>query len=737
MKKENLEKSLYKILNFRGKEGLSKKQLAEYFPPGKKVFGKITQTISKLVGQGKIRITDGKYHLIPRIEGKSVDFSPSSKDKNIDMDKDKDKGRDRNGRRSFSSSRNSSVEGVVKKADDSGCLILDSKTNDSIKVYPETFPTAIVGDLVEVKILRKSKFNSVGKIIAIKKRETSRFFFKKVKGEIIARQYFPLKIAINDMQSLKEDKWYLGEFLNNISARSLKARTIEEVTQKMDFDIVELLEKYKIRTSFPEEVLRDSKLEPKEILARIDKTQITTFTIDGEDAKDFDDAISISKEGKSFRLLVHIADVSHYVRTGSSIDKEALKRGTSIYFPKRVVPMLPENLSNELCSLKPNVNRNAFTCEMLISHNAIVEKAWIYPSKINSNRRFTYNEVQAILDEELQDPLHQELQTCFELFKVLEKRKIKLGAIDFDLPEAQLHIDDDGELVDISLIERKTSHKIIEEMMIITNETVAKFCMKAKIPVLYRHHPVPSEDKANNLLSAFKAAGVEVGEIDLKEPKTYQTLLKNTPDELKPMFQPMALRSMQQAYYTNDDSSHFGLARDYYCHFTSPIRRYPDLIVHRQLKQFFLLSQLEFPMQVARFPKTKAKDFIIPELKNINATGKNNSQSERKAIEIEREYIKRKKAQFMSDKLGTTYDTIVNGFHSNGVFLEIPRLKVEGYLAFQEIPGSWTYDQSTQTAHNRSHGDLKSLKFGDELKVILDKVDTVRNTIDFKLASEV
>ncbi|MCO4783415.1 MAG: VacB/RNase II family 3'-5' exoribonuclease [Candidatus Cloacimonetes bacterium] len=731
MKSNNLEKSLFKILNFRGSEGLSKKQIAEYFPPGKKAYKKVGQVIQKLVGQGKIRIKDGKYYSVPRIDGKSVDFSPKSNNP-----KDKPIRQERSGKRSYSSQSRGSggtVEGIVKKADDSGCIIIDQKTNDSIKVYPETYPTAIVGDTVEVKIIRRGKFNSVGKIIQIKKRETTRFFFQKVAGEVAPRQYFPLKITINNLSSLKENQWYLGEFLNNISTRSLKAKMVEEIKEQMDFDITELLERYKIRCEFPQQVLDDSKNEPKELLARVDKLDTTTFTIDGEDAKDFDDAISIAKEGRSFRLHVHIADVSHYVRSGSSIDKEALKRGTSIYFPKRVIPMLPENLSNELCSLKPNVNRNAFTCEMIISHRGVVEKAWLYPSKIKSDRRFTYNEVQAILDGELEDPLVEDLKVCHELFLILESRKDQLGAIDFDLPEAQLHIDDDGNLNDISLIERKTSHKIIEEMMIISNETVAKFCVLANIPVLYRNHPVPSEDKAANLIKAFEAAGVEIGDLDLKEPKTYQTLLRNTPDELKPMFQPMALRSMQQAFYTNDDSSHFGLARSYYCHFTSPIRRYPDLIVHRQLKQFFLDSKCEFPLQIARFPKSKSKNFVIPEFKGINGVGKLNSQSERKAIEIEREYVKRKKAQFMSDKVGTTYETVVNGFHSNGVFLEIPRLKVEGYLPFDELPGIWTYDQNTQTAHNRSYGDLKSLKFGDEMKVILDRVDTVRNTIDFKL----
>lgn len=479
-----------------------------------------------------------------------------------------------------------------------------------------------------------------------------------------------------------------------------------------------------ISTEFPQAAKDEAKsctLCEDDYKGRLDLRDELIFTIDGDDARDFDDAVSIAKtETGNYILGVHIADVSHYVKPGTALDDEAYRRGTSIYLADRVIPMLPEELSNGLCSLNPNEDRLALSVIMEIDRNGGVVKHTIEKTVIRSKERMTYTNATKLLtenDAELQKryahilPALSEMRDLAEI--LFEKRK-KRGAILFDFPEASIRVDENGRPVDIVKAERGISNGIIEEFMLCANETVAEFAYWADLPFVYRVHEQPSHDKItafNNLIKNFGLAlkGGKDGEI---HPKSLQTVLdsvRGTPEER--MVSSNMLRSLMKAEYKTENLGHFGLSAKYYCHFTSPIRRYPDLAVHRVLKGF-----------VSGKVSGNA---------DLYETASHSSECEVKAEQLEREVDNMMKAAYMADFVGGVFDGIVSGIAGFGMFVELDN-SIEGMIRLESIKGDYyEYDESNGVLYGKRTG--RTYRIGDCVRVAVARTDIQAGTVDFVL----
>jgi ribonuclease R len=611
-------------------------------------------------------------------------------------------------------------------------LVLEHESLEMpIRIYPENSHHALPGDRVHVEVTtRRRGGKKVGKVIKILERSGLSFLFQVRDGKLHTRSALALPVKIEKFDKLKEGIWYKGLILPRISPRYYYAQVQGKSDGSLDLDLEDLLSKYSIPHSFSAEVEELSRKELADETERVDLLSLPSMTIDGADAKDFDDAISIRKVGQDYRLWVHIADVSHYVRENSPIDKEAIQRSTSIYFPEHVVPMLPEGLSNESCSLKPRVKRRALTCEMLFSLRGVLKEAWCYPSLIQSDRRFTYREVQDVFDGKLEDPLKPDLLVAKELHEILSARKRSDGAMDFELPEPKIILDQNYKVSEILVEERWTSHRLIEDFMVAANETIARFCLDAHLPVLYRHHPVPSKEKVEALVEVLRNLGIPFARKEYREPKTFQKLLDTVEPRFKNFVQPLVLRSMQKAIYESKHASHFGLARQTYCHFTSPIRRYPDLIVHRQLKRLFTLWTAQFPFQIFPASRWRSKAGRHPQVKNLVELGRITSTLERRAVQLERDYTQRKKVEYMSKKIGKEFQATVTGVTGSGIYCEIVKLLVEGFLPFENMPGYWTYQERLQVAHCSGSKRL-TYRLGDPIEVKVQSANKEHAEIRF------
>ena len=513
------------------------------------------------------------------------------------------------------------------------------------------------------------------------------------------------------------------------STSSPEGRVIEILGHINDpgVDILSVVKAYDLPVDFPEDVMRildyvPDEIDPKEIANRMDIRELTTVTIDGEDAKDLDDAITLTKEGEIYHLGVHIADVTHYVKEGAALDKEALKRGTSVYLVDRVIPMLPHKLSNGICSLNPNVDRMALSCFMDIDGKGNVIGHKIV---IRSDRRMTYTNVAKIVegtDEEVTKeyidfvPLFHLMQ---ELAEILKERRHKRGSINFDFPESKIIVDKQGKPIEIRPYDRNKATKIIEEFMLIANETVAEDFFWQEIPFVYRTHDNPDEEKIRKLAIFINNFGysIKVGNEEI-HPKELQKLLikvEDTPEEA--LISRLTLRSMKQAKYTVANTGHFGLSSKYYCHFTSPIRRYPDLQIHRIIKE-----NLGGKLAEGRLTHY---DRILTEVAN------HSSKTERRADEAEREVEKMKKVEYMMDHIGETFEGVISGVTNWGMYVELPNT-IEGMIRVSEMQDDYyNYDEE----HYQMVGEhtKKIYKLGQTVKVEVVKADKLQRTIDFSL----
>ena len=495
-------------------------------------------------------------------------------------------------------------------------------------------------------------------------------------------------------------------------------------------DIMSLVKAYNIPVEFSPKIMRQvenvSNEVSEDMAGRLDLRDWQMVTIDGEDAKDLDDAVSLTKEGDLYRLGVHIADVSNYVQEHSALDVEAEDRGTSVYLVDRVIPMLPHKLSNGICSLNAGENRLALSCIMMIDEKGKVVDHKIAETVIKVDRRMSYTSVKKILadQDKAERAEYKELVPMFEMMEhvaaILRKKRMKRGSIDFDFPETKIILDKSGRPVDIKPYERNVATRMIEDFMLIANETVAQDYFWQEVPFVYRTHENPDEEKIKKLSTFINNFGytLHIGS-DEVHPKELQKLLsKIEGTEEEPLISRLTLRSMKQAKYTTECTGHFGLATNYYCHFTSPIRRYPDLQIHRIIKDCLR----------GRMNAKKAEHYekILPEV------AKHASEMERRADEAERETDKLKKVQYMKERLGQEFTGVISGVTSWGFYVELPNT-IEGLVHVTALEGDY-FRFSEETYELIGEHTNIHYKLGQTVTVIAVDVDEVMRTIDFKLA---
>jgi len=498
-------------------------------------------------------------------------------------------------------------------------------------------------------------------------------------------------------------------------------------------DILSIIKGYDLPTAFGEKVMNQAERIPDEVseadmAGRTDLRDMRMVTIDGEDAKDLDDAVSLSKEGALYHLGVHIADVSNYVQENSALDREAAERGTSVYLVDRVIPMLPHKLSNGICSLNQGVDRLALSCLMTIDEKGSVTDYQIVESVIRVDRRMSYTSVKKILEDhdEGERREYEELVPMFELMEqlaaILRKKRHRRGSIDFDFPETKILLDEDGHPEEIRPYERNVATKIIEDFMLIANETVAQHFFWLEIPFVYRTHDNPDPEKIMKLSTFLhnfgyyiKTSGEEV------HPKEIQKLLdtmEGTPEEM--LISRLTLRSMKQARYTVECSGHFGLACQYYCHFTSPIRRYPDLQIHRIIRE-----QLRGRLSEKRLEHYQER---------LPGIAERSSKMERRAEEAERETEKLKKAEYMEGHIGEVFEGVISGITSWGIYVELPST-VEGMIHVSKLPGDYfVYDENTYEMVGQDTG--RKYRLGESVRVRVDGVERMTRSIDFSISED-
>ncbi len=509
-----------------------------------------------------------------------------------------------------------------------------------------------------------------------------------------------------------------------------EGRITEILGFKLDpeVDFKAIIRQYNIRTEFTPEVIAEAKasaqpIPEEEIWKRKDFRDDIVFTIDGEDAKDFDDAVSLTEKNGEYHLGVHIADVSYYVKPGSALDSEGYERGNSIYFPNHVIPMLPEALSNEMCSLKPDVDRLTMSAVMKLDAKGELKGYELVKSIIRSKRRMTYTKVSKIVedkDKELRaeySDIASTLDNMLKLAKILNKKRFNDGSIDFDLPETKIILDSHDAPLRVEKIIRNWAHRLIEEFMLLTNEVVATHIFRQGLASIYRVHDIPDYD---DLIEFERFVNSLKYPLKLKEdvdPKLIQALLKRvkgTPEE--EVINNLALRSMKLAVYSTEARGHFALAKKYYSHFTSPIRRYPDLAVHRVLKVLLEKDNRN------KYPQSE-----------LIKTAKHCSDTERVAEEVEEEIVKLKKIQLIKNHVGRVLDGVVTGVQSYGIFVELSVLYIEGLVHVSSMADDYyTFDEKQYAMFGRNN--KKRYRLGDKVKVKVERVDVDKRQVDFVLA---
>lgn len=605
---------------------------------------------------------------------------------------------------------------------------------------------ALHGDTVAIKKISEAKGNHRSEAVIVKVLERANEYvigvFEKSKnyGFVVPdNQKIAKDIFINKnhtMGAVNGHKVVVKVTDYGNSRRNPEGEVVEILGHLNDpgVDILSIVRAYHLPEQFPEEVLEQvahisEEVEPEEYAGRKDIRSWQTVTIDGEEAKDLDDAITIKKVSEDRYILgVHIADVSHYVTENSPLDKEALKRGTSVYLTDRVIPMLPHKLSNGICSLNAGVDRLALSCIMELDDKGNILSHEIAETVINVDRRMTYTAVKQILEDK--DPevieAYKDFVPMFETMaeaagKLRAKRKNR-GGIDFDFPESKIILDKRGRAVEVKPYERNSATKIIEDFMLAANETIAEDFFWQEIPFLYRTHETPDADRIHKLTVFLKNFGyylkLKSGEV---HPKEFQKLLGNiegTPEEA--MISRLVLRSMMRAKYTTDNSEHFGLAVKYYTHFTSPIRRYPDLQIHRIIKEN-LCGRLN-DRRMEHYKK------ILPGVANET------SRCERRADEAEREVDKLKKVEYMSRHIGEIHEGVISGITNWGMYVELPNT-CEGMIRLQNMEDFYIFDENKYELVGEM--SKQTFRLGQKIRIYIADADKVTRTVDFLLADDV
>lgn len=605
---------------------------------------------------------------------------------------------------------------------------------------------AFDGDEVEVQILRElPDKNPEGKIVRVTGRKLT-----KVVGLYKKKKHAGFGFVLPDNQRLLQDIFIPVEKADGAvdghkvvaeltsyggEGKKPEGKIVEIIGHVNDpgTDILSIVKGYDLPVEFPEKVLKQAGRAAKPVSdadrsGRKDLRQWQMVTIDGEDAKDLDDAVSVFKDGDNYVLGVHIADVTNYVQEGSAIDREAFERGTSVYLADRVIPMLPHALSNGICSLNAGEDRLALSCIMTVDPRGIVIDHEIAETVIHVTERMSYTSVKKILEDGDEGEIrkYESLTPMFELMRelsgILRGRRGKRGSIDFDFPETKMILDKNGRPIDIQPYDRNVATRIIEDFMLLANETVAEDYYWQELPFVYRTHDTPDEEKIRALATFINNFGysmhVGVNEIHPKEIQKLLSKIIGTPHEA--LISRLALRSMKRARYTPDNTGHFGLAANYYTHFTSPIRRYPDLQIHRIIK-----DNLRGRMKDERIGHYRS---ILPKVTE------HASETERRAEEAERETVKLKKVEYMQERIGEVYKGVISGLTKWGMYVELPNT-IEGLVHVVNMTDDhYEYKEGFYEMQGERTG--KCYKLGQEVYVRVLGADRLSRTIDFGIAGQ-
>jgi ribonuclease R len=597
----------------------------------------------------------------------------------------------------------------------------------------------VVGEVI--RILRRAHLTVVGRFHDDKEEPYVVPFDFRLDHDILISPDATMDALHGEMVNVEIDRY------PDRSSTFARGRVVERIGFIGDpgVDIEVVIRKLHIPHLFPEEVLREADAIPTEVSAeeiakREDSRGRNIVTIDGETAKDFDDAVEVRKlPNGNFLLGVHIADVAHYVTEGSALDREAFERGTSVYFPGRAVPMLPERLSNGICSLNPRVDRLTFSVDIEIDSRGRFVSHRVYKSVIKTAARMTYTEVNAILtnvapphsaagaDPNAAEgggaahPLRAEFERMRECFEILRTRREQRGSIDFDLPEADVVLGETGDIEAIRPTERNIAHRIIEEFMLAANETIARDLVFSTQLGIFRVHQQPDPQKLEDLRSILSEFKLTLrGDVEDIRPAELQRVLKavtGTPEER--FLTNIILRSMKRAFYSEESLGHFALAIEHYCHFTSPIRRYPDLIVHRRLAELIANG----PLQGEKRQKVEAAHPLY---------ASQSSERERRAEEASREVLEWKKVIFMRDKVGEKFTGIIAGVLPFGVFVELDEIFVQGLVPVATVGGDfWRFEQGEHRLRGDASG--RELRLGDHVLIEVQSIDEDRRQIEFRL----
>ena len=613
---------------------------------------------------------------------------------------------------------------------------------ESVFLPPPEMRGVMHGDRLRVRLKRDASDRWSGAVEQVLERGVSSFLGTvEVQGRSAwvnsadRRLQLRCVVAPADLHGARAGDWVIAKITRHAgSASSAQAAVVKRLDpdRPVELGTESAIARFDLPHDFPAAALREAqafgeRVDPREADARIDLRNLPLVTIDGEDARDFDDAVYAEPHPAGFRLIVAIADVSHYVRPGSAVDTEAQKRGTSVYFPTRVLPMLPTALSDHLCSLAPHVDRLCFAADMVVSHNGALQDARFYPAVMRSAARLTYTLAHQALIEGRPaaraqlGPLVERLLILVDVYRALYKARSRRGALDFDAAEAEFVIDEAERVRAIELRARNEAHRLIEECMILANVAVAEELEKAHVPTLYRVHGVPEDEKLERLVTTLRALGIEARIPRTVTTRDLQAIARRVPDASERAFvESLVVRAMPQAIYQPTNIGHFGLALTHYAHFTSPIRRYPDLVVHRTLKSLI---------------GAKGGSAVRYAPAELGALGESTSRLEKRADEADRYVSTFLKCTYLKERIGQTFRGLITTVVEFGCFVQILDAAVDGLLHLDNLSDDeYVMEDDGHAWRGRRSG--RRLRTGSHVRVVVTAANSIEGLIDLALAEE-